>query len=230
MAKMSTGSAIDESDAQQELKRRARRRLIGAIALALAAVVLLPMVMDREPRPPAQDIQVRIPSQDAAGGIASRMLAGKPSTPLPPVAVPESPAKATTPESAPESTTAQPVPQPAAVKPAVAKPAAATSAVTKADDKKQAPSARAEAALSGAGSDAGAQWIVKLGAYKDGGNVKALVSKLKGMGLPSYTEQFSSAQGPRTRVRAGPFATKEAAEKAQAKAKTIGVNGSVAQK
>ena len=48
--------------------------------------------------------------------------------------------------------------------------------------------------------------------------------------MPSYTEASDSPQGPRTRVRAGPFATKEAAEKAQAKAKSIGVNGTVSPK
>ena len=72
--------------------------------------------------------------------------------------------------------------------------------------------------------------MVQLGAYKEEGNVKLLVKKLKEMGVPSYTEKFDSPQGPRTRVRAGPFATKEAAEKAQAKAKAIGVNGPVAPK
>ena len=72
-------------DAQTELKKRARRRLVGATALALLAVIVLPMVMDREPKPAPQDIQVRIPSQDA-GTFTSRILPAKPaSTPLPPV-------------------------------------------------------------------------------------------------------------------------------------------------
>jgi hypothetical protein len=54
-------------DADLQLKKRARRRLVGAAALALFAVIVLPMVMDREPRPLTQDIQVRIPSQDSTG-------------------------------------------------------------------------------------------------------------------------------------------------------------------
>jgi DedD protein len=51
---------------------------------------------------------------------------------------------------------------------------------------------------------------------------------MKELGLPAYTEKLDSDQGVRTRVRAGPFATREAAEKAQAKIKKIGVAGTVA--
>ena len=50
-------------DAQTDLKKRARRRLVGAAALALLAVIVLPMIMDPEPKPVGEDIQVRIPSE-----------------------------------------------------------------------------------------------------------------------------------------------------------------------
>ena len=58
-----------ESEKQLELKKRARRRLVGAAAFALTAAIILPMVMDHEPRPLTQDIQIRIPNPD---GTASR--------------------------------------------------------------------------------------------------------------------------------------------------------------
>ncbi len=45
-------------------KKRARRRLIGAVALVLAAVIGLPMVLDSEPKPLADDISIQIPSKD----------------------------------------------------------------------------------------------------------------------------------------------------------------------
>src|SRR5690606_29265957 len=81
---MTENTAAPDSDLQ--LKKRARRRLVGAVALALLAAIVLPMVMDHEPRPTQQDIQVRIPSQDA-GSFTSRVLPGAPTaTPLPPVA------------------------------------------------------------------------------------------------------------------------------------------------
>ncbi|MFT4174574.1 MAG: SPOR domain-containing protein, partial [Rhodocyclaceae bacterium] len=72
-----------DSDAQLELKKRARRRLVGAVALALAAAIILPMVMDSAPKPTGNDLQIRIPSQEG-GNYASRLITGTP--PAPPTA------------------------------------------------------------------------------------------------------------------------------------------------
>jgi DedD protein len=47
-----------------ELRRRARRRLIGAIVLALAAAVLVPMLLESDPKPLGEDVSVRIPPVD----------------------------------------------------------------------------------------------------------------------------------------------------------------------
>jgi DedD protein len=47
-------------------KKRARRRLIGAIALVLAAIIGLPMILDSEPKPLADDIAIDIPAKDRA--------------------------------------------------------------------------------------------------------------------------------------------------------------------
>lgn len=234
-----------------QLKKRARRRLVGAVALALLAVVVLPMVMDREPRPSNQDIQVRIPSQDSSG-LASKVIPGKPvATPMPapeskPVVEQKVEQKAeqkaevqTKPEPAPAALPAAPAvakssPAAAAVpaaRPAVKapeKPVEKSAAAEKKTEVAEKPAAKAsEAKPTGDGSG---QWVVQLGAYKEAGNVKLLLAKLKGMGVPAYTEKMDSPQGPRTRVRAGPFASQEAAEKARTKIKIIGVDGPVAQK
>jgi len=53
------------SDEELQLKKRARRRLIGAIALVTTVAVVLPMVLDSEPRQVAQDINIKIPSPDS---------------------------------------------------------------------------------------------------------------------------------------------------------------------
>jgi DedD protein len=242
-------------DGQIELKKRARRRLVGAAALALAAIIVLPIVMDREPRQPAQDIQVKIPSQDSS--VASRILSTRPSaTPLPqPDQVRPAEGKAPAVDAAKEapkpSSEDKPQPKPAdkapdkapdkasekpadkapekAAKPAE-KPADKTAekpAQKPAADKAKAEEARAQAALKGA--EVGGQWVVQLGAYKEEGRVKILVAKLKEMSVPTFTEAVETPQGSRTRVRAGPFKSREAAEQAQAKARRIGVDGTVAQ-
>jgi DedD protein len=223
-------------DADLQLKKRARRRLVGAAALALFAVIVLPMVMDREPRPLTQDIQVRIPSQDSTG-LAARVLPGKPAaTPMPapePKPVVEAPAAAANP--APEPMATKPV-SPPVVAPAVvaaAAPAQKPAEKPAAAEKKAVPAEKPvakPAAESRSTDDASGQWVVQLGAYKEAGNVKLLLAKLKGVSVPAYTEKFDSPQGPRTRVRAGPFATQEAAEKARARIKIIGVDGPVAPK
>lgn len=46
-------------------KQRARRRLVGAIALVIGAVVVLPMVLDSHPRPVTDDIAIDIPNRPA---------------------------------------------------------------------------------------------------------------------------------------------------------------------
>lgn len=58
-------------------KKRARRRLVGAIALALAAAVGLPMLLDSEPRPLVGDIAIDIPAKDKAPALPV------PSSPVP---------------------------------------------------------------------------------------------------------------------------------------------------
>lgn len=47
-------------------KKRARRRLVGAIALAMAAAIGIPMLLDSEPRPLNGDIAIQIPSKEKA--------------------------------------------------------------------------------------------------------------------------------------------------------------------
>jgi len=53
------------TDEEFQLRRRARHRLIGAVTLVTGLVVFLPMVLDNEPKPVAEDIAISIPSQDA---------------------------------------------------------------------------------------------------------------------------------------------------------------------
>jgi DedD protein len=47
-----------------EMKRKARRRLVGAIVLALGAAIVLPLLLEKEPRPLGDDVSVRIPPVD----------------------------------------------------------------------------------------------------------------------------------------------------------------------
>jgi DedD protein len=211
-----------ESEDVNTLKRRGRRRLVGAIALVLAAVIVLPMVFDSDPRGNAP-VSVRIPGEEESG-FAPKV------TPKPPEKTAEkTPAKAA--EKAPEK-----VVEKAAEKevekapgPLVEKPAPKIEITVKKAEKPapapapaQAERAKAEAAL------AGEQFMVPAGAYIDPAGV---VEKLKAAKIPYYTEPIATKDGTVTRVRAGPFASRAAADKAQQQLKDLGLKpGNVAPK
>ena len=77
---------------------RARRRLIGAAALLLTVAIVVPMVLDPEPRPASDNIAIDIPSEKT------------PFTPrlaLPPVPAPENVPVAPPPESQPPAAKAE---------------------------------------------------------------------------------------------------------------------------
>ncbi len=85
--------AEPDDAAVDELKRKARRRLIGAIVLALAAAIVVPMLLERDPRPLGDDVSVQIPPVDDGKfinrlneqkGDAPAKIVPKPEVSLPP--------------------------------------------------------------------------------------------------------------------------------------------------
>jgi len=170
------------------LKRRGRRRLVGAVALVLLAVIVLPMVFDPEPRRTPPPVSVRIPGEDDSS--FTPKIAPKPA------AAPKSEEK-----KAPEAKAEDKAPKPEPKKPQ-AKPEA-----------KSPERVRAEAAL------ANAEYIVPVGAFA---NPDGVIAKLAAAKIPYYTQKIATANGPVTRVRAGPFATKGEADKALETLKGLG--------
>lgn len=73
-------------NADIDLKKRARRRLVGAIALVLLAALILPSLMDSEPAIPAGELNISIPDM--------------PAPPEEPLATASAPETATAPQSA----------------------------------------------------------------------------------------------------------------------------------
>ena len=202
-----------ENEDVDTLKRRGRRRLVGAIALVLAAVIVLPMVFDSEPKGSAPPVSVRIPGEDETG-FAPKVTPKAPAVQEPKAAAVQEP-------KAPETSAEKPAPKiEIAVIKGSEKPAPAPAAVPKGGE--AAEKLRAEAAL------AGEQFMVPAGAYVDPAGV---IEKLKEARLPYYTEPIATKQGTVTRVRAGPFASRDAAEKALEQLKGLGLKpGNVAAK
>ena len=71
------------------------------------------------------------------------------------------------------------------------------------------------------------RFIVQVGAFVDPALAQAARQKLEQSGLTTYTQIGNTPDGPRTRVRLGPFATRAEAEKAAAKARTQGLAASI---
>lgn len=192
------------SDEELQLKRRARRRLIGAIVLVAAMIVALPMVLDTEPRPVSQNITVRIPSPDAsafapksAPSPVSKAAEGKPTT-APTVSKEER----------------KPAAPPETAKPAKAeKPKAPTRTAVK-TSKPETPAANGT-------------YVVQVIALADAEKARRMQQQIAAAGIKSYTEVVKTVKGDVTRVRAGPFGTREAAEKAREQLKSLGMNGNV---
>jgi DedD protein len=230
--------------AVDELKRRARRRLVGAIVLALAAAVLLPLLRESEPKPLGDDVSIQIPPLDN-GKFVNPLSRDKPAMPTaksdaagaksatPAVAPARAPVEtppageaksATPPPSEPrpatEAKTAAPeaTPAPAAT---VAEAKAVPTPATSSADAKSEPSAKD-------GNAQGNAFVVQVAAFTDRYGALALVRKLKAAGFPSYTEPTTTARGTMHRVRVGPYASRSDADTARAKLKASGYDAMVA--
>ena len=218
------------------MRRRARRRLVGAIALVVFAVIVLPIVFDKEPKPISQDIVIQIPSQNsgkfntkvvpatpdaAKGNVDAETAALSPPVNSVPVAVP---VPVPVPADAPKEVT------PAAK---VQEPAK-TEAAGKSADKKAPVTAKDGAAAERQQADAealraqmalqGESYVVPLGAFLNQANVRTLQAKVTVAGFKSYSEIQKVAKGEQIRVRAGPFPSREAAERAREQLQAAGLN------
>ena len=73
----------------------------------------------------------------------------------------------------------------------------------------------------------GGRFVVQIGAYAESSGVSTARQKAQGAGVSTFTQDVDTKAGKRTRVRAGPFASREAAEQAAAKLKRAGLGASV---
>jgi DedD protein len=225
------GRNNDASDQLLPEKKRARRRLVGAIALALGVAIGLPMILDSGPRPLARDIAIQIPSKDKAPALP--VPAPAPAETLDPkeeIVTPVEPAPAPAPVTANKTDVAAvapkaEAPKAEAAKPEAAKPEAAKPEAPKPEPKKPVPAdkpaakpvadeARALAILED--KEVAAPRTFPVGAFASPDKVNELTAKLKAAGLKVQTSK-AGKNNELTRVTVGPYTTKEEADKAQAK-------------
>lgn len=234
-------------------KQRARRRLVGAIALVVAAVVVLPMVLDSHPKPVTDDIAIDIPNrpappsrvrgdsdntQDTQAGVAPDRAdmsdtAGSSAAAAGVASAPALDAGRSKAAREPAGGAQQANAQPSASK-------QTSSNVSTDKDKSGRPNATQptqsgkstalptpSAVQADSGTSAappGARFAVQLGTFADDASARAWESKLKAAGVPAYIEHSKQANGkPRTMLRAGPFADRAAASAAIAKVREAGL-------
>ncbi|MGX7001218.1 SPOR domain-containing protein [Caballeronia sp. KNU42] len=233
-------------------KQRARRRLVGALALVAAAVIILPMVLDSHPKPVTDDISIDIPARPAAplpktshtdatgagavdssadtqAGVAPDSPAATPDNATALASKPDSKSAAAKPDS---KQTSKPVETQAQAKAAtpppeatpVTPPPAAMAAKPPVDA--PAPATAATPKPNTPASPAGSRFVVQIGTFDDDTAAQNWVTKLKASGVPAYVEHRKQADGStRTLLRAGPFADRAAASAALVKVRQAGLGG-----
>jgi DedD protein len=200
---------------------RARRRLIGAAALLLAMAIIVPMLLDPAPRPLSDNIAIDIPSEKT------------PFTPrlsLPPVPAPESsplapPADApVTAETASKGETES----------KAADKGTAISKATEIKDEEQRARTLLDGKVNGASASVvapavakGGKFAVQAAAPASESAANELAERLRKAGFAPYTERAETKDGVRFRVRIGPFSTRDDADKARARLKTLGISANV---
>lgn len=196
-----------QSDQELQFKKRARRRLVGAVALVLLMIILLPMILqDRTAKAPKQDVVVSIPSLD-------QRLESEPVEPAP--IQPVAPAAEVSP---PEGT--------AEIKPVETKPVEAQ-VTTNQPSPSVAVTPKAEPAKAETKAAASGNYFVQIGVFSDPEKVKQMQEKLSAKGLKSLDELIDTAKGKKTRLRVGPFEAKKDAESAMEKIKSLGLTGMI---
>lgn len=231
-----------------ELRRRARRRLVGAVVLALGVAVLVPMLLETEQKPLGEDVSVKIPPIDD-GKFVNRLnekgakydtRTGAPASAAAPAAADTAPVMAGT---APVAAGAAP---PASAAPAEDSASASAKAPVPPAESLRAETAKATAALSGRYEPAKAPpaavvepkaspatpahegFAVQLAAFADDKGANSLAGRLKRAGYTAYTEPLKTSKGTLWRVRVGPYPSHEAAVAARDKLKAEGQSGIVA--
>lgn len=200
-----------QPESVEVLRRRAKNRLIGSAILVLIGVVGFPLLVDKQPRPVAVDLPIEIPDRN-------KVL---------PLSMPEAPAPlAPAAQPVASAPAAMPAPPAAEAAPPV-KPAATQQSQEKPQEKPQAKPVAAASQPPDKPADKAARYVVQVGAFADSSRAREARLKLEKIGLRNYTQVVETKEGRRIRVRAGPFASKEEAERAAEKIRKLDLPGTV---
>ena len=203
------------------LRQQARHRLIGATVLVVIAVVGFPLVFDTKPRDVASDIRIDMPEREL-------VRASQPAV----APVPDKQELVTPPAEEVVSNTEKTAVDNVAIPDKTPVPAIDTKATDSSKSKTSPGSDNATTETKSSdkpevAAPAPERFIVQVGAYSDESKVKEVRAKLEKAGYTTYVHVAQTKEGKRTRVRIGPFATKQEAQKIVGKIKSLNFNASV---
>jgi DedD protein len=229
------------AESVEVIRKRARHRLMGSVVLVLGAVVGLPLLFDSQPRPVAIDTPIVIPDRNQASplsaisgsaktgaikeGLAQDQAIAASQTGVAKSAVNNSAGLDPHEEVVTKDSKAEVRQEPKPELKAEAKPEPKSE---NNPDPKEA--AKAKALLDGKeapNSGEAVRSVVQVGAYADLAKAKEVRAKLESAGFKTYTQEIDTKDGKRIRVRVGPFATKEEADKTAEKIRKLNLQTSV---
>jgi len=229
------------AESVEVIRKRARHRLMGSVVLVLGAVVGLPLLFDSQPRPVAIDTPIVIPDRNQTSplsatsgsaktgaikeGLAQDQAIAASQTGVAKSAVTNSAGLDPHEEVVTKDSKAEVIQEPKPELKAEAKPEPKSE---NNPDAKEA--AKAKALLDGKeapNSGDAVRSVVQVGAYADLAKAKEVRAKLESAGFKTYTQEIDTKDGKRIRVRVGPFATKEEADKTAEKIRKLNLQTSV---
>ena len=180
------------------LRKRARRRVVGSVVLVIIAIIFLPMILERVPEQEGKEVEIIIHSENLLDKSSEIISQNKSVEGAVPVSV--------------EPNTGSNDSQEIIIK--LEQLTEKEKAGNNHKDKKSIITIE--------------EFVVQLGAFSDSTKAKNQQRSLESNGIKkAYTEMIKNENIEVTRVRVGPFSTREAAEKEQKKLKELGVNGVV---
>lgn len=219
-------SPSDDAQSMDSLRQQARHRLIGATVLVVLAVIGFPLVFDTKPRDMANDIRIDMPERESVRSSQAPVVPVPDkqalATPAVEEVVPRTEQTAADNAATPDKTSVAAVDS----KPANTKAAESSKSkpVASADT---APAENKSSDKPDKAAPAAERFIVQVGAYSDEAKVKEVRAKLEKAGYTTYVHVAQTKEGKRTRVRIGPFASKQEAQKIVGKIKSLNFNASV---
>jgi DedD protein len=240
-----------QNDQALDLKKRARRRLVGAIALVVIMIIVLPMIIkDRAiTETPKEDIKISMPTAEEVVEANKQLAFESKSTEQ--VATAEITASATEsasnmPDKANQAMpindasvvetiekTPEPIAAPKEIKQTEVKVTESKSAQDKASQKlvevkatepKLADAKKVDEVKADAKNG---DFTIQIGVYSDPENVTQLQAKLKAAGFTSRTEKISTPKGEKIRLRVGKYASRQDAADALITLNASGMTGMV---